>query len=234
MVTITTQELNDLFRFCYDIDMFATDRPINDTKDFEGSCVHRTPFCDKTCYNVKLYKLYPNMYERDNRCERIWQKLPTDVSFYKQNFVPFFAKKKKQTKRIRYNTRGECIKDMSDVYRVRAMALAMPSTTWWLVTRAWRDKKLKFLIEQELMPLKNIALNGSTDPTTTKEEYDMLKRDGWNTMFYGSDDGHVGIDKAFPCPKTHKGLKKHCSVCKGGCFSMTTINRRTDTHLIEH
>ena len=55
MVTITTQELNDLFRWCDDIDMFATDRPINDTKDFEGSCVHRTSFCDKTCYNVKLY-----------------------------------------------------------------------------------------------------------------------------------------------------------------------------------
>ena len=39
MVTITTQELNDLFRWCDDIDMFATDRPINDTKDFEGSGV---------------------------------------------------------------------------------------------------------------------------------------------------------------------------------------------------
>ena len=71
MISVTTKELNTLFRWCDDIGMFATDRPINNTKDFEGSCVHRTPFCDVECYNVKLYKLYPAMHNRDNECERI-------------------------------------------------------------------------------------------------------------------------------------------------------------------
>ena len=83
------------------------------------------------------------------------------------------------------------------------------------------------------MPLKNIALNASTDPTTTSEEYAMLQQDGWNTMFYGDDDGFDKV-KMFPCPKTFKGIKGHCSICKGGCMSQATIGKRSDTHLIEH
>jgi len=71
-MTVTTTELNDLFRYCEDIGMFATDRPINHTDNHFGSCVHRTDYCDETCYNVKLYKLYPNMAKRDDRCETIW------------------------------------------------------------------------------------------------------------------------------------------------------------------
>ena len=130
-------------------------------------------------------------------------------------------------------TRGEAIKDMVDVYRIRAMALAEPNVIYWLPTRAWNSKALKALVELELMPLKNIALNASTDPTTTSEEYEMLQRDGWNTMFYGDDDGFDDV-KMFPCPKTFKGLKGHCSICKGGCMSQATIGKRSDTHLIEH
>ena len=233
MTTVTVAELNDLWRWCEDIDQFSTDRPINDTKNHEGSCIHRTSFCDKTCYNLKLYNIYPNMHNRDDRCETIWQKLPTDVEWYVNNFKPFFERKKKQTKRRRFMTRGEAIKDMVDVYRIRAMALAEPNVIYWLPTRAWHSKALKALIELELMPLKNIALNASTDPTTTSEEYEMLQRDGWNTMFYGDDDGFSDV-KMFPCPKTFKGIKGHCSICKGGCMSQATIGKRSDTHLIEH
>jgi hypothetical protein len=231
--TITTKELNTLWRDCKDIGMFATDRPIFDTKDYEGSCLHKTPFCEVNCYNNKLYKIYPKMHDRDNECERIWQSLPSDVEFYKEYFIPFFAKKKLQTKRRRFMTRGEAIKDMADIYRIRAMALAEEDVTWWLPTKAWRNKQLKMLIELELMPLKNIALNASTDPDTTDEEYEMLKEDGWNTMFFGDDEGY-GDYKMFHCPKTYKGIKGHCKDCKAGCFSNTTINRRSDVHLIEH
>jgi len=92
MTTVTVAELNDLWRWCEDIQQFATDRPINDTKNHEGSCMHRTSFCDKTCYNIKLYNIYPNMHDRDDRCETIWQKLPTDVQWYNNNFKPFFDK----------------------------------------------------------------------------------------------------------------------------------------------
>ena len=97
------EKIIDLFRWCGDIGQFASDRPINDTVNHTGSCVHRTPFCDRDCYNVKLYRLYPNMAKRDDRCETEWQALnETNMSL-----VPkYFSRKRKQTKRIRLNTRG--------------------------------------------------------------------------------------------------------------------------------
>ena len=52
-MTVTTAELNDLFRYCEDIGMYATDRPINDTANHTGSCDHRTPhslFSQKRAY----------------------------------------------------------------------------------------------------------------------------------------------------------------------------------------
>ena len=61
MTALTKVQLDDLFRFCHDIGMFANDRPINPTTNHDGSCDHRTAFCDATCYNVKLYKMYPTM-----------------------------------------------------------------------------------------------------------------------------------------------------------------------------
>ena len=51
-MTVTTKEYSDLFRYCDDIDMFAWDRPINDTENHMGACDHWTDYCDKTCYNV--------------------------------------------------------------------------------------------------------------------------------------------------------------------------------------
>ena len=36
-------------RWCKDIKMWAIDRPINDVGDVNGSCVHRTSFCDTSC-----------------------------------------------------------------------------------------------------------------------------------------------------------------------------------------
>jgi len=92
---------NDLFRWCEDISQFATDRPINDVGDVEGSCIHRSPYCDKTCFNIKLYKLYPNMFKRDIRIEKDWQALtPENIH---ENIANFFKRKRKQTKRKRLN-----------------------------------------------------------------------------------------------------------------------------------
>ena len=232
-MTVTTTELNDLFRYCEDIGMFSTDRPINATENHEGSCDHRTDHCDETCYNVKLYKLYPNMAKRDDRCETIWQKL----NRHNSDFGKFFSRKTKQTKRVRHMTRGEAIKDIYDVYRVKTMCLLNPDTTWWTPTRAWRDARLKALIEKELMPLDNCAINASLDPSNTKDEWKMLIDSEWNIMFYGDDDltsDPVYETPMFKCPKTWKKLKGHCSDCKAGCFAQKTINRTAIVHLSQH
>jgi hypothetical protein len=232
-MTVTTQELNDLFRECKDIGMAASDRPINDTKNHEGSCVHRTDYCDQTCYNIKLYNMYENMAKRDDRCETIWQKLDKSNS----DFTQFFSRKQYDTSRVRHMTRGEAFKDIRDVYRVKTMCLLNPDILWWIPTRAWRNTRIKSLIEKELMPLDNCAINASLDPSNSKAEWQMLIDDDWNIMFYGDDTlthDPVYGKRMFACPKTHKGLKGHCIDCKAGCFAQKTINRTQIVHLSEH
>ena len=227
----TTTELNDLFRWCDDIGQFAIDRPINDTNNHQGSCVHKTEFCKATCFNNKLYKLYPKMHDRDDRVESIWQSLdPLSIK-------PFLQRKRKQTKRVRFMTRGEAFATWSDVLKVKAILEDNPNTQWWIPTRAWRDPMLKALIEEMIMPLRNAALNASVDPSNTKDEWQMLREDGWSVMFYGDEDLTSVPDsdiKMFLCPKTHKKMKGHCDICKAGCFSPVTRQLQQFVHLSQH
>ena len=225
-------------RWCKDIRQWTIDRPINDVGDVNGSCVHRTPFCNDKCYNIKLYKMFKGMAQKDIANEKFWQSLPTNKNDNQDSLKALQQKlfrSRRQTKRARLMSRGEAIKDMSDVFRIKMLCEATPDTVWWVPTRAWRNKGLKELIEDVLFPLKNIALNGSLDPTNTKEEEQMLKDSGWNTMYFGDDTkttSSVG-DRRYLCPKTHKKLKI-CDTCKGGCFSQVVIGRQSNVHLSQH
>jgi hypothetical protein len=227
----TTTELNDLFRWCDDIGQFAIDRPINDTTNHKGSCVHKTKFCMDTCFNNKLYKLYPKMHDRDDRIESIWQNLDP------YSIKPFLQRKRKQTKRVRLMTRGEAFVNYIDVHKVRNIVEDNPNTDWWIPTRAWHNNLLKSLIEKVLFPIKNVAINASLDPSDSKDDWNMLRSDGWNIMFYGDEDLTNVPDsdiKMFLCPKTHKKLKGHCDICKAGCFSPSTLQRQQFVHLSQH
>ena len=225
-------------RWCKDIKMWAIDRPINDVGDVNGSCVHRTSFCDTSCYNVKLYKMFKGMAKKDITNEKFWQSLPTNKNDNQDSLESLQQKlfrSRRQTKRARLMTRGEAIKDMSDVFRIKTLCEATPNTTWWVPTRAWRNKGLKQLIEDVLFPLKNVAINASLDPSNTKEEEPLLKDSGWATMYFGDDTkttSSVG-DRRYLCPKTHKKLKI-CDTCKGGCFSKVAIGRTSHVHLSQH
>lgn len=231
--TLSTPELNDLFRYCADIGMYATDRPINDTANHKGSCVHRTSFCDVTCYNMKLYRMYKNMTQRDDRCETVWQKINSSNVV---TIAQWLFRRRKSTKRGRHMTRGESIKNIADVYRIKDICLATPDTLWWVPTRAWRNPLLKALIQIELLPLTNCQINASFDPSNTDEEWKLMQDSGWNIMFYGDDSRTVAPngERMFLCPKTHKKLSGHCIDCKAGCFSQKTINRTTVVHLSAH
>ncbi len=225
-------------RWCKDIKMWAIDRPINDVGDVNGSCVHRTSFCDTSRYNVKLYKMFKGMAKKDITNEKFWQSLPTNKNDNQDSLESLQQKlfrSRRQTKRARLMTRGEAIKDMSDVFRIKTLCEATPNTTWWVPTRAWRNKGLKQLIEDVLFPLKNVAINASLDPSNTKEEEQLLKDSGWATMYFGDDTkttSSVG-DRRYLCPKTHKKLKI-CDTCKGGCFSKVAIGRTSHVHLSQH
>tara|TARA_R110002167_G_scaffold35540_7_gene113474 strand:- start:6857 stop:7543 length:687 start_codon:yes stop_codon:yes gene_type:complete len=219
-------------RDCPDIGMFAWDRPINDIPEagIEGSCIHATDYCKATCYNVKLYKMYSNMTVKDIRNENAWQSMePNQVA--KQ-----LNRKLKSTARVRGCTRGENIKDVGDVYRIANLAKATPNTDYWIPVRAWRDPELKTLIEEVLFPITNVVVNASTDPTTSKEEWDMLEDDGWSIMFYGDDEmTHTPKgSRLFDCPKTGKGIKGHCQICKAGCFKKITMGQQSFVKLHQH
>jgi len=225
-------------RWCKDINMWTIDRPINPVGDVEGSCVHRTSFCDTSCYNVKLYKMFKGMAKKDIANEKFWQSLPTNKNDNQDSLKALQQKlfrSRRQTKRARLMSRGEAIKDMSDVFRIKTLCEATPDTVWWVPTRAWRDEGLKQLIQDVLFPLKNISLNASLDPTNTKQEEQMLKDSGWNTMYFGDDKqttSKVG-DRRYLCPKTHKKIKI-CDTCKGGCFSQVALGKQANVHLSQH
>ena len=106
--------------------MWAIDRPINDVGDVNGSCVHRTSFCDASCYNVKLYKMFKGMAQKDIANEKFWQSLPTNKNDNQDSLKSLQQKlfrSRRQTKRARLMTRGEAIKDMSDVFRIKTLAV---------------------------------------------------------------------------------------------------------------
>lgn len=215
-------------RWCADIGMYAFDRPINGP---QGSCVHRTSFCNDTCYNIKLYRMYPNMTQRDLRAEAWWRQITG------KEVAKLLKRKRRQITRVRFMTRGEALKDRSDVDRVKDICKENPGTTFWLPTRAWRQPALRHIIERELFPIKNLALNASLDPSNTDAEWSSLTKSGWSIMFFG-DDSRITTPagkRMFMCPKTHAKVKGHCATCKAGCFGLrTSFAKRTDVHLSTH
>ena len=207
-------------RYCADIDMFVTDRPRKET------CHWRTEAC-KDCYNEKLEKLYPAMLVKDKRNETYWNFL----NGAEMNKV--LGNKKKQTKRFRFQTRGETFSSLTDVFKIREILETNPDTLFWIPTRAWRNPLLKMLIEQNIFSLSNARTLASTDIYTKMSEWQDLKNTEWSTMFFGDDSKTktpIG-DKHFLCPKTHKKLKGHCSICKAGCFRKDKI---VNVHLKQH
>lgn len=208
-------------RWCEDIGMFAYDRPIPET------CVHATDFCRAACYNDKLYRIYPAMHGKDIKNEAYWQTLDG------AQVTRDLARRKHPTHRVRFMTRGEAFKAVSDVHKVAEIASANPDRLFWIPTRAWRHPLLRALIQTSLLGVPNLRILASTDPTTTDAEWDALKADGWSTMFFGDDTQRVTPtgDKMFLCPKTHGHVKGACAVCKRGCFR---ADKRVDVHLSQH
>ena len=226
-------------RMCKDINMWALDRPIDDIPDahVKGSCIHKTSFCKQTCYNVKLYRMFPNMRKKDIENEQFWQALPwTHVDWDNEALALLKGKidrMRKRPKRIRLMTRGEAFSSIADVFRVKVLCEAFPDIVFWCPTRAWRQGQLRGVIRDHLFEVKNLNLNASLDPTTTHEEKQSLFAEGWSTMFYG-DDGTEAQAGRFLCPKTHKKLKKICTLCNRGCFRGTAQGVPSHVHLSQH
>lgn len=196
--------------------MFAYDR----SREF--SCVHKTAFCDQTCFNEKLEKAFGHAIKpKDVKNDAYW--LILNGRLVKKDL----ARKRNQTKRVRFMTRGEALKDRQDVYKIAEIAYENPDTIFWVPTRAWRSVELRALVETELFTIANLRILASLDPSNTVKEVIDIKARGWSTMFYGDDDA---TENRYKCPKTHNHADGHCAKCIKGCFS----EDRVDVHLKQH
>jgi hypothetical protein len=205
-----------MIRKCKDLGLWALDRSVT-------SCVHRTAECERTCYNRKLYKLYPAMAGRDKWNDIYWNEVTPE------EFAHTLRRRRVPIKRFRFATRGEMLSDAANLHKVAAVCAACPEITFWLPTRAWRNAELRALCEAVLMPIKNLRLQASLDISNTRAEYESLRDSGWSTMFYGNDEQPIA-DTPVKCVKTWTKAKSVCVTCKTGCFR----KGRTDVWLKKH
>lgn len=206
--------MNNETRFCPDIGLFVHDRP-------RTSCRHRTQFCNDRCYNVKLEKVFKGIAGKDLRNEIAWQQLTGDT------MAAILGRKRNSTARFRFMTRGETFETYSDIEKVKDILRKNPKTLFWIPTRAWRNVIFRNAIEHEIMPFKNARVQASLDPSNSTDEVEEIIKRGWSTMFFGDD---TATQDRVMCPKTWKGKKGHCAVCRGGCFS----SKQNHIHLKEH
>lgn len=217
------ESLGNVVRYCDDIGMWALDRPIS------GSCVHRTSFCESTCFNNKLYNVYgKGMRGKDVRNEEAWENNDADALAAKMS-----RKKKGSKNRFRLMTRGEAFSTFADIDRVKNIADAMPHMTIWIPTRAWRSPVLFAAVQQAFASYDNVVILASMDPSNTADDWAHVKLSDVSTMFFGDDNmtETPNGDRMFKCPKTWKHMNGHCDICKGGCFR---TNKRVDVHLKQH
>lgn len=217
---IIMYQLKDTVRWTEDIGMFAIDR------SREDSCVHKTEACAAACFNNKLEAAFGHaIHPKDIKNDEAWY--DNDA----QGLAVVMKRKKRQTKRSRFMTRGETFKDADDIPRVLNIVRATPDTVWWIPTRAWRNALLWAQIQEAFADVPNVRINCSTDTDTTYDEWFMLQDE--RIMFFGNDEMlHTPQGrKMFKCPKTWGHVKGACAVCKRGCFD---DNEHKVVHLKQH
>ena len=188
--------------------LLTIDRP-------KTSCIHRSPYCDKFCYNNKMYKIFKLMNGADEKNEIYWQnntgqKIGNDV----KNKM-----KRRKVKRFRFMSRGEAFKNISDIDKVIDIVTNNKDIVFHIPTRAWRDKDLNVLITNKLHnKFNNVRIFASIDPSNTIEELKIASQFCSGTMYFGNNEKHpyenIPNNNVKFCPKTWKESKKvRCFNC---------------------
>lgn len=198
------------------------------------TCKWKTDFCREHCYNKKLIAVHPSIGKSGKPDEAFWRDFDGKwlVEFLNSDRFERWSKKMGYSAafmrgRLRLATRGETFAEPSDVDKVADLLDMNPQTVFWMPTRAWRNEKMMYAIEQAVMVFPNARVLASTDPTNTPDEIAMLDQHLWSTMFFGNDYATEG---RFKCPKTHRKWKSYCRLCKNGCFSTGEVH----IHLSQH
>ena len=121
-------------RWVADLGMFAQDR------SREASCIHATKFCRTTCFNIKLEQAFGHSIgPKDAKNDSAWAIM--DGATVREAL----ERKRNQTDRFRFCTRGEALASFEDVRRVFEVARRNPGTVFWIPTRAWHDASFGLL-----------------------------------------------------------------------------------------
>ena len=206
-----------MFRYCKDIGLWALDRPMS-------SCLFRTDWCKAHCYNNKFMR-WPTVKAHESKLASYWDRfINRPVERFEADFL---SHRRKPVKRFRFCTRGEAFNSVDDFLAFEQLLPAFPSITFAFYTRSWINPAMKFYLSRLKAHHKNVRIVLSFDPSTRDVRLEQDAIDHGYSLSYVGNDGSLLVTESeykkqwFKCPKTWKGFKKHCAICKGGCFSRT-------------
>ena len=143
----------------------------------------------------------------------------SDPEKYVESLEKGLQREKKRARRegrrpaVRINVSGDLF-SRGFIHALSGLFRRHRDVDFYLYTRSWRIPTLRREIERLLMPLENVTVYASTDPTTGPPPA------GWPEAGIGGS--YTGVE--FVCPKTVKSRRKGkktqvtCSTCRA-CFS---------------
>lgn len=203
------------------------------------TCRWQSAWCRRFCYAKKLYALKWANDECDRQDDEWW--MTRNAEAIAKEILRVASDDNGPPDRFRFAVKGETWTATCDVVKVGKIASLLPSTHFWIPTRAWHDHAMRNYIERIAAHHPNIHALASVDPDTTLGELAQLRADGWSLVFAGDNgcgqmllDGDSArenpTDGMHRCEKTWEQRSGHCEVCVDGCFSPG----RMEIHLKQH
>jgi len=160
------------------------------------------------------------------------------------DFVKYIEEKyNRHPERFRFSIKGEIWNHPTDVIKVMRIGQLMPTTKFWIPTRAWRDEEMRECIERYMRWSSNVRVLASVDPSNTEAEIEMLREQSWSIVATGgvwNDRNQMmltpngvalsPVSGMHRCEKTWDQNTGHCLQCEDGCFK----DGRVEIHLKRH
>ena len=224
-------------RYCDDLGMHTFSRGYD-------TCLWQTPWCKRECYWRKYRRMGWSTDESDQADNSLWQnarpyEIAREIFDAAGHWVPETGERI-APRRFRFSMKGEIWTSQDDVVKVRAIATQLPTTGFWIPTRAWRDRDMRLAIKR--WSTSNMRVLASIDPSVSESDIEMLRSEGWSLMYAGDNEdsnqmllGEQGLEEKVTrgmhrCRKTWEHKLGHCAVCRDGCFS----EGRVEVHLKKH
>ena len=223
---------HEFVRFVPPLGMFAFSRS-------RATCRWQTDWCSRKCYAKKFYKLRWAKDEYDQLDDDWW--IANDWIRISEEIRRVASTGPTPPSRFRFSVKGEIWNHPTDVVKVQGVLKALPSTLFWIPTRAWHCPEMEKCIRDYVMIFDNARVLASIDPCVSAHELDYLRSKGWSIVFAGDNErGQMQLSAAgaepnltdgmHSCAKTWEHREGHCATCEDGCF----MAGHKEVHLKEH